>query len=113
VRAEFEGKNRSVRLKDCVLVTSKGRRLAASLKAGPDMAGRARVAASHAKRRKVSPVSRAKEESRAEAYALRCIANLVEEGLAHIERLADGESELRLATGEVYRLGKNTVRRIV
>jgi hypothetical protein len=68
------------------------------------MAGRARVAASHAKRRKVSPVSRAKEESR---------AKLVEEGLAHTERVADGESELRLATGEVYRLGKNTVRRIV
>ena len=83
------------------------------MKAGPDMAGRARVAASHAKRRKDPPVSRAKEEIRAKAYALRCIANLVEEGLAHIERLADGESELRLATGEVYRLGKNTVRRIV
>ncbi len=77
------------------------------------MAGRARVAASHTKRRKVSPVSRANEESRAKAHALRCIANLVEEGLAHIERVADGESELRLATGEVYRLGKNTVRRIV
>jgi hypothetical protein len=113
VRAAFEGKNRSVRLKDCVLVKSKGRRRAASLKAGPDMAGRARVAASHAKRRKDPPVSRAKEEIRAKAYALRCIANLVEEGLANIERLADGESELRLATGEVYRLGKNTVRRIV
>ena len=77
------------------------------------MAGRARVAASHAKRRKVMPVSREREETRGKVYALRCIANLVEEGLAHIERLADGESELRLATGEVYRLGKNTVRRIV
>jgi hypothetical protein len=77
------------------------------------MAGRTRVAASHAKRRKGPPNSRAKEEIRAKAYALRCIANLVEEGLVHIERLADGESELRLSTGEVYRLGKNTVRRIV
>jgi len=27
--------------------------------------------------------------------------------------LPDGESELRLATGEVYRLGKDTLRRIV
>ena len=92
---------------------SKGRRRAASLKAGPDMAGRARVAASHAKRRKVPPVSTAKEEIRAKAYALRWIANLVDEGLAHIERLADGESDLRLATGEGYRLGKNTGRRSV
>ena len=113
MRAEFEGKNRSVRLKDCVLVKSKGRRRAASLKAGPDMAGRARVAARHAKRRKVMPVSREREETRAKVYALRCIANLVEQGLAHMERLADGESELRLATGEVYRLGKDTLRRIV
>jgi hypothetical protein len=30
-----------------------------------------------------------------------------------MERLPDGESELRLATGEVYRLGKDTLRRIV
>ncbi len=64
------------------MVKSKGRRRAASLKAGPEMAGRAKVAASHA-------------------------------GLAHMERLPDGESELRLATGEVYRLGKDTLRRIV
>ena len=113
MRAEFEGKNQRVRLKDCVLVKSKGRRRAASLKAGPDMAGRARVAARHAKRRKVPPVSRDEEEIRAKAYALRSIANLVEEGLAQMERLPDGESELRLATGEVYRLGKDTLRRTV
>ena len=92
---------------------SKGRRQAASLKAGPDMAGQAKVAASHAKRRKVTPVSKEREETRAKAYALRCIANLVEQGLAHMERLPGGESELRLATGEVYRLGKDTLRRIV
>ena len=83
------------------------------MKAGPEMAGRAKVAASHAKRRKVMPVSREREGTRAKAYALRCIANLVEQGLAHMERLPDGESELRLATGEVYRLGKDTLRRIV
>ena len=77
------------------------------------MAGRVRVAASHAKRRKGPPVSREEEEEiRAKAYALRCIADLIEESLAHIEPLADGESELRLATGEVYRLGKTTLRRI-
>ena len=95
------------------MVKSKGGRRAASLKAGPGMAGRAKVAASHAKRRKVMPVSREGEETRAKAYALRCIANLVEQGLARMERLPDGESELRLATGEVYRLGKDTLRRIV
>ena len=77
------------------------------------MAGRAKVAASHAKRRKVMPASREGEETRAKAYAQRCIANLVEQGLAHMERLPDGESELRLATGEVYRLGKDTLRRTV
>jgi hypothetical protein len=111
--AQFEGNNRSVRLKDCVLVKSKGRRRAANLEAGPDMAGQAKVAASHAKRRKVTPVSKEREETRAKAYALRCIANLVEQGLAHMERLPGGESELRLATGVVYRLGKDTLRRIV
>jgi hypothetical protein len=95
------------------LVKSKGRRRAASLKAGPEMAGRAKVAASHAKSRKVMPVSREREETRTKAYALRCIANLVEQGFAHMERLPDGESKLRLATGEVYRLGKDTLRRIV
>jgi len=34
------------------------------------------------------------------------VANLVEEGVAQIKRSADGESELRLSTGEVYRLNR-------
>ena len=76
------------------------------------MAGRARTAAGGAKRRKPPSVSRKDEEKRAKAYALQCIAKLVEDGLAQMEYVADGESELRLATGEVYRLGENTLRRI-
>ena len=76
------------------------------------MAGRARVVASDAKRCKATRVSRQKEEIRAKAYALRCIGNLVKEGLARLEHKADGVSELRLATGEVYLLSENTLRRI-
>ncbi|MDB5516518.1 MAG: hypothetical protein JWQ17_3276 [Tardiphaga sp.] len=75
------------------------------------MAGRARIAANDAKRRKVPPVPRKDEEIRARTFALECIANLVEEGLARMEYHADGKSELRLATGEIYRLGVNSLRR--
>jgi hypothetical protein len=74
------------------------------------MASQTRSAASHAKSLKPPRVSRGEETK---AYVLRCFANLVEEGVAQIKRSADGESELRLATGEVYRLNKKTVRRIV
>jgi hypothetical protein len=76
------------------------------------MTGRTRAVASYAKRRKVPTASREEEEPQAKAYALECIANLVEEGLAQLDHTADGVSELRLVTGEVYRLGENTLRRI-
>jgi hypothetical protein len=76
------------------------------------MTGRARAVASYAKRRRVPTASEEEEECRAKAYALQCIANLVEEGLAQLAHTADGASELRLVTGEVYRLGANTLRRI-
>jgi hypothetical protein len=52
------------------------------------------------------------EERHAKAFALDCIANLVEDGLALLVHTADGASELRLVTGEVYRLGEKTLRRI-
>ena len=77
------------------------------------MAGQTSDAASHAKRPKPPRLSRGEETTLAKAYVLRWFANLVEEGVAQIKRSADGESELRLATGEVYRLNRNTVRRIV
>jgi|tagenome__1003787_1003787.scaffolds.fasta_scaffold20178870_2 hypothetical protein len=79
---------------------------------GTEMVGRARSAVSYTKRHKVLPVSREQEEIRASAYALRCIASLVDEGLAQMEHVAHGQIELRLATGEVYRVGENTLRRI-
>jgi hypothetical protein len=68
--------------------------------------------ASDAKGRKAPRVSRQEEEIRAKAYALQCIANLVKEGLARLAHKADGVSELRLATGEVYLLSENSLRRI-
>jgi len=76
------------------------------------MTGRTRAVAGYAKRRKVPSASREEEERRAKAYALKCIANLVEEGLARLDHTADGASELRLVTGEAYRLGENTLGRI-
>jgi hypothetical protein len=74
------------------------------------MTGRTRAVASYAKRRKVPTAS--EEGRQAKAYALECIANLVEEGLVRLDHTTDGASELRLVTGEVYRLGENTLRRI-
>jgi hypothetical protein len=76
------------------------------------MAGRARVVASDAKGRKAPRASRRQEEIRAKVYALQCIANLVRERLACLEHKPDGVSEMRLATGEVYLLGENALRRI-
>lgn len=76
------------------------------------MTGRTGAVESFAKRRKASSASREEGERRAKAYALRCIANLVKEGLAQLDHTADGASELRLVTGEVYRLGENALRRI-
>jgi len=76
------------------------------------MAGHTSDAASNAKRPKPSRLSSGEETTLAKAYVLRWFADLIEEGVAQIKRSADGESELRLATGEVYRLNRNTVRRI-
>jgi hypothetical protein len=76
------------------------------------MTGRTRAVANYAKRRKVPTASREEEERQAKAYALEYIANLVEEGLAQLGHTADGATELRLVTGEVYRLGESTLRRI-
>lgn len=76
------------------------------------MTDRTRAAESFAKRCKASSAPREEEERHAKAYALKCIADLVEEGLAQLAHTADGVSELRLVTGEVYRLGENTLRRI-
>ena len=76
------------------------------------MTGRTRAVESFRRRRKASTASREKGERRAKAYALRCIIKLVKEGLAQLDHTADGVNELRLVTGEVYRLGENTLRRI-
>ena len=77
------------------------------------MAGQTSDAASNAKGTKSPRLSSGEETTLAKAYVLRWFADLVEEGVAQIKRSADGESELRLVTGEVYRLNRNTVRRIV
>jgi len=78
-----------------------------------EMTGRTRAVANDAKHRGVTTTSREEEERQAKAYALECIASLVKEGLAQWRHAADGAAELRLVTGEVYRLGENTLRRIV
>jgi hypothetical protein len=74
------------------------------------MTGQTKAVATYAKRRNL-PASR-EEKPQAKAYALQCIAKLVDEGLARLDHTADGGSELRLVTGEVYRLGEKTLRRI-
>jgi hypothetical protein len=76
------------------------------------MAGQTGDAASHAKGSKPPRVSSGEQMTLAKAHVLRWFANLVEEGVAEFTRSADGESELRLATGEIYRLNRNTVERI-
>jgi hypothetical protein len=75
------------------------------------MAGRTKPVARHAKSGKAQAAS-SEEERQAKAFALECIANLVEDGLALLAHTADGASELRLVTGEVYRLGEKALRRI-
>jgi hypothetical protein len=76
------------------------------------MTGQTRAVANYAEHRKVTVASREDEEREAKAYALECFACLVEEGLAQWRHSADGAAELRLVTGEVYRLGENTLWRI-
>jgi hypothetical protein len=78
-----------------------------------EMTGRTTAVAKYATRRKVTVTSRQEEDREAKAYALRCFACLVEEGLAQWRHAADGAAELRLVTGEIYRLGENTLWRIV
>jgi hypothetical protein len=75
------------------------------------MTGQTKAVAAYPKRRNLSARSR-EEKPQAKAYALQCIAKLVDGGLARLDRTADGGSELRLVTGEVYRLGEKTLRRI-
>jgi hypothetical protein len=75
------------------------------------MAGRARAVASYAKRRKVAPVSREEEEIREDI----CAAEHRQPSGRRprsVGSQSGGRGELRLATGEVYRLGENTLRRI-
>jgi hypothetical protein len=76
-----------------------------------EMTGRTRAVA-NAKHREVTATSREEEERQAKAYALECIACVVKEGLAQWRHAADGAAELRLVTGEIYRLGENTLRRM-
>jgi hypothetical protein len=76
------------------------------------MAGQTSDAASDAKGSTPPHIPSGQQTTPARAHALRSFASLVEEGVAEFRRSADGESELRLATGEVYRLDRNTVRRI-
>jgi hypothetical protein len=75
------------------------------------MTGRTKRAARYAKSRNTPAVS-TEEERQVKAFALQCIANLVEDGLARLVHTTDGASELRLVTGEVYRLSEKTLRRI-
>jgi hypothetical protein len=75
------------------------------------MTGRTKRATRYAKSRNTPAVS-TEEERQAKAFALECIANLVEDGLALLAHTADGASELRLVAGEVYHLGEKTLRRI-
>jgi hypothetical protein len=78
-----------------------------------EMTGRTTAVAHYATHRRVTVTSRQEEDREAKAYALKCFACLVEEGLAQWRHAADGAAELRLVTGEVYRLGENTLWRIV
>jgi hypothetical protein len=94
------------------LVKSTGFLPSGELESRSEMTDRTRAAESFAKRRKASSASREGEERRSKAYVLKWIADLVEEGLVQLDHTADGVSELRLVTGEVYRLGENTLRRI-
>jgi hypothetical protein len=75
------------------------------------MTGRTKRVARYAKSRNTPAVS-TEEERQAKAFALECMASLVDDGLALLVHTADGASELRLVTGEVYRLGEKTLRRI-
>jgi hypothetical protein len=75
------------------------------------MTGRTKRVARYAKNRNTPAVS-TEEERQAKVVALECIANLVEDGLALLVHTAEGASELRLFTGEAYRLGEKTLRRI-
>jgi hypothetical protein len=75
------------------------------------MTGRTKRVARYAKSRNTPAVS-TEEERQAKAFALECIANLVGDGLVLLVHTADGASELRLVTGEIYRLGETTLRRI-
>jgi hypothetical protein len=75
------------------------------------MTGQTKAVATYAKRRNLPARSR-EEKPQAKAYALQCIAKLVDEGLARLDHTADGVSELRLVTGEIYLLGEITLRRI-
>jgi hypothetical protein len=75
------------------------------------MTGRTWAVANDAKHREATATSR-EGERQAKAYALECIACLVKEGLAQWRHAADGTAELRLVTGETYRLGEDTLQRI-
>jgi hypothetical protein len=78
---------------------------------GSEMTGRTKRVACYATSRNTPAVS-TEEERQAKAFALECIANVVEGGLALLVHTTDGASELRLVTGQVYRLGEKTMRQI-
>jgi hypothetical protein len=48
----------------------------------------------------------------AKALVMAAVARIVEDGGATIVTLGSGKLELRLATGEIFHLGKETVTRI-
>ena len=49
----------------------------------------------------------------AKALFMTEVAHIVEEGRGEIARLESGTLELRLATGEIYHLGEQSITRIV
>ena len=49
----------------------------------------------------------------AKALCMTGVACLVEEGLGELATLESGSLELRLATGEIYQLGEQSITRIV
>ncbi len=49
----------------------------------------------------------------AKALFMTQVARIVEEGRGELARLESGTLELRLATGEIYQLGKQSITRIV
>ena len=82
---------------------AKGLRMSEKVKHGRGPAGTGKGAAPSIKRRAADP---------AREFVMSYIPCLVREGLAEWSVLEDGDTELRLKSGEIFHLGKKMVMRI-